>query len=286
MGIRRRRTHSREFKVEAVRMVLVDDRTPKDVGAEIGVHPGLVSRWVKQLGDDPSDAFPGKGHRKSKDQEIYELKRELEQTRQERTRENQALALHIRAIHRETDQTYGTPRITDELRESGILCGRNRVARIKRSLGLFAIATPKAYRLRSTRASSDSRPVPDLVKRNFTAERPNKTWVSDITFIPVQNGHVYLCTILDLFSRRVVGWAIGASNNTDLAIAALEIACRSRQPVEGTTFHSDRGAQYTSDKLRKKLTENGMNPSVGRTGDCYDNAVAEAFLLIAQNGAR
>lgn len=195
-----------------------------------------------------------------------------------RKRANQILALHIKAIHRESDQTYGTPRITDELRDYGIRCGHNRVARIKRRLGLFAVATPRIYRPSTTQAASNRRVAPDLIQRDFGADLPNKKWVSDITYVPVEGGHVYLCVILDLFSRRVVGWSISRSITTDLVITALQRACKTRRPKEDVIFHSDRGTQFTSERLHRKLTENGLTPSVGRKGDCYDNAVAEAFF--------
>lgn len=195
-----------------------------------------------------------------------------------RERANRILALHIKAIHRESDQTYGTPRITDELRDSGISCGHNRVAKIKRRLGLFAVATPRGYRPPTTQAASNRRVAPDLVQRDFVAGQPNKKWVSDITYVPVQGGHVYLCAILDLFSRRVVGWSISQSITTDLVITALQRACQTRRPREDVIFHSDRGTQFTSEQLHRKLAENGLTPSVGRKGDCYDNAVAEAFF--------
>jgi len=194
-----------------------------------------------------------------------------------RERENQILALHIKAVHQETDQTYGTPRITKELRESGVQCSANRVARIKQKLGLKAVASPRKYRV-TTKAASDAIVSPDLLRRDFDADRPNQKWVSDITYIPITGGHVYLCAVMDLFSRKVVGWSLQASLTAELARDALRRACRTRNPPPKLIFHSDHGCQYTSDTLQTELFRHRIRSSMGRKGDCYDNAVAESFF--------
>lgn len=195
----------------------------------------------------------------------------------DRQRENETLALHIRAVHRETNGTYGTPRITEELRESGVPCSKNRVARIKKEIGLKAIASPRKYRV-TTQAASDATVSPDLIERDFVAQCPNQKWVSDITYIPVDKGHAYLCTVMDLFSRKIVGWSLSSSLCADVAIDALRKACKDRDHPGALIFHTDRGSQYTSQEFQETLAESGIQSSMGRTGDCFDNAVAESFF--------
>ncbi len=195
----------------------------------------------------------------------------------QREQENQVLALHIKAIHRETDGTYGTPRLWEELSEAGVSCSANRIARLKQKMGLKAIGTPRKFRC-TTQAASDAIVAPDLLGREFGAEGPNQKWVSDISYIPIVGGHAYLCVVMDLFSRKIVGWSLGASLTADLAVEALEKACAARNPPRDLIFHSDRGSQYTSEAIQKTIVENGIRCSMGRKGDCFDNAVAESFL--------
>lgn len=195
----------------------------------------------------------------------------------DRAKENKLLAFHIKAIHTETDATYGTPRITKELKEAGISCSRNRVARIKQEIGLRAIGAPRKFRC-TTQAASDAMVSPDLIRRDFEAEKPNQKWVSDITYIPVGNSFAYLAVVMDLFSRKIVGWSIKSSMSTRLVLEAVQKAYKDRKPTDPLIFHSDRGSQYTSEHFRRTLAENGMRSSMGRKGDCFDNAVAESFF--------
>jgi putative transposase len=195
----------------------------------------------------------------------------------ERERKNRELAFHIKAVHRETDATYGTPRITKELNEAGIPCGENRIARIKQEIGLKAIAAPRKFRC-TTKASSDTVVSPDLIGRVFEAEEPNQKWVSDITYIPVGNDYAYLAVVMDLFSRKIVGWSFRSTMTTELILGAVRKARENRCPTAPLIFHSDRGSQYTSENFRNELAENGMKSSMGYTGDCFDNAVAESFF--------
>ena len=187
------------------------------------------------------------------------------------------LAFHIKAIHNETDATYGTPRITKELNEAGVSCSESRIARIKQEMGLRAIAAPRKFRC-TTKAASDAVVSPDLVQRDFGAEKPNQKWVSDITYIPVGGNYAYLAVVMDLFSRKIVGWSLRSSMSTRLVLEAMKKAYKSRRPTDPLIFHSDRGTQYTSEHFRDTLAENGILPSMGRKGDCFDNAVAESFF--------
>jgi putative transposase len=195
----------------------------------------------------------------------------------DREQQNKLLAFHIRAIHNETDATYGSPRITKELNEAGISCSETRIARIKQEMGLRAIAAPQKFRC-TTKAASDAVVSPDLIRRDFEAEKPNQKWVSDITYIPAGSTYVYLAVVMDLFSRKIVGWSLRSSITTRLVIEALKKARDGRKPTKPLIFHSDRGSQYTSEHFRKTLAENGMISSMGRKGDCFDNAVAESFF--------
>ena len=195
----------------------------------------------------------------------------------DRELESRVLALHIKAIHRITDGTYGSPRIAEELKESGVRCSENRIARIKQKMGLRAIASPRRFRC-TTQAASDGSVAPDRVERDFGASEPNQKWVSDITYIPIARGHAYLCCVMDLFSRKIVGWTLRSTLSADLVRGALRRACSTRAASEGLIFHSDRGSPYTSDVIQRTLAENGILSSMGRKGDCFDNATAESFF--------
>jgi transposase InsO family protein len=189
---------------------------------------------------------------------------------------DQQLAVKIAAFHAESDGTYGSPRIHDDLREDGEKLGRKRVARLMQAQGLSGNA-PKQFR--RTTNSSHSQPVAiNLVQRNFDVEAPNKVWAADITYVRTWEGWMYLAVILDLYSRRVVGWAIDDHMRTELALEALSMAFEQRQPPPGLIHHSDRGSQYASTEYRSHLASNGALSSMSRKGDCWDNAVAESFF--------
>jgi transposase InsO family protein len=181
--------------------------------------------------------------------------------------------LKIFATNRET---YGSPRISDALKDEGIICGVNRTARIMKNMGIKA-STKKKFIV--TTDSNHNYPIaPNIVDRNFAIERPNEVWVSDITYIWTHEGWLYLCVILDLFSRLVVGYSMSSNIDTPLVSAALRMALISRQPNNGLIFHSDRGSQYASHDFRDLLKENGIIQSMSRKGNCWDNACAESFF--------
>jgi transposase InsO family protein len=193
-----------------------------------------------------------------------------------RSKEDARLAVDIVAIHRRSRRSYGSPRIHRELRERGQRVGRKRIARLMKQRG---IAARRKKRFRATTDSKHSFPVAhNLLARDFTASAPNLAWVTDITYIPTHEGWLYLAAILDLFSRRVVGWAMSDRIDRQLTLDALQMALRARTPSSGLLHHSDRGSQYASDDYQKALGELGIRCSMSRKGDCWDNAVAESFF--------
>jgi transposase InsO family protein len=196
----------------------------------------------------------------------------------QRELENQRLDAQIGAIFAGSKGRYGSPKVTRELQDRGHRVGKHRVARRMRQAGLRSKIRRK-YRV--TTDSKHAFPVSaNLLERNFTAQAPNQTWVSDITYLATRTGWLYLTVIIDLFSRLVVGWALSSSLSHEMVIAALKRAIRRRRPAKGLIFHSDRGVQYACADFRKELAEHGFIQSMSRKGDCWDNAVAESFFGI------
>ena len=192
-----------------------------------------------------------------------------------RTRENEKLQQRIRAIHDRSRQTYGAPRIHAELREEGTRVGRKRVARLMQESGLAGVSRRK--RTVTTRRDRSDRPAPDLVDRHFLADKPNALWVADITYIPTWVGFFYLAVVLDVWSRKIVGWSMASHLRTSLVTAALDMAILQRAPEE-VIHHSDQGCQYTSIEFGKRCRQAGVRTSMGSVGDCYDNAMCESFF--------
>jgi len=189
---------------------------------------------------------------------------------------DQYLEPKIMKIFETNRETYGSPRISDALKDEGIICGVNRTARIMKNMGIKA-STKKKF-IVTTDSNHDYPIAPNIVDRNFTVERPNEVWVSDITYIWTHEGWLYLCVILDLFSRLVVGYSMSVNIDTPLVSAALKMALISRNPDDGLIFHSDRGSQYASHNFRDLLEDNGIVQSMSRKGNCWDNACAESFF--------
>jgi transposase InsO family protein len=187
---------------------------------------------------------------------------------------NRDLLKEIRRVYDEHKGRYGSPRITQQLRKEGVGCGENRVARLMRQNGLAARAK-KAFRPRTTTPGQEA--APNLIKQ-IKASGPDQVWVSDITYVATSEGWLYLAVILDLFSRRVVGWKLGQTLESELVVTALRNALALRQPEEGLYFHSDRGSQYSSQAVRKPLSVIGANQSMSGAGNCFDNAMMEAFF--------
>jgi transposase InsO family protein len=194
-----------------------------------------------------------------------------------RSRTDAVLLEHIRAAHAQSHCTYGAPRVHAELRAGGACVGRKRVARLMRTAGL-AGRCPKRFRRTTIPAVVPAAEPPDLVRRDFHPNAPDRLWVSDITYVRTWEGWLYLAVILDAFSRRVLGWALADHLRTELATAALEMALANRRPGPGLIHHSDRGGQYLSAAYIGLIAEHGARSSVGRPGTCWDNAVPESFF--------
>ncbi len=189
------------------------------------------------------------------------------------------LSEKIARIHRDSRETYGAPRIHFELRTLGVRCSRKRVSRLMRKSGLFGCGG-RRRKVRTTLRSQLERtpPAPDLVKRNFTPEAPDRLWVADITYVRTWEGWLYLSFVLDTYSRRVVGWSMTNHLKTELVVDAVNMAIYNRRPAPGLIHHSDRGSQYTSVEFGSRLKEAGLLPSMGSVADAYDNSMAESFV--------
>ncbi len=186
-----------------------------------------------------------------------------------------ALLERIREIHRTSRETYGAPRIHAELIAEGRAVSRKRIARLMRGAGLAGISRRKG--MRTTVRDARARAAADLVERNFTAEAPDQLWVADITYIPTWAGFLYLAVVLDVFSRRVIGWSMANHLRTRLVLDALDMALWQRRP-DGVIHHSDQGSQYTAIAFGNRCRAAGVRPSTGSVGDCYDNAMCESFF--------
>ena len=186
------------------------------------------------------------------------------------------LVLEIRAALARGRGAYGSPRIHRELRARGIRVGKKRIERLMRENGL--VARQKRRFVHTTDSRHEHPIAPNLLDRHFDPKAANEAWAGDVTYIPTGEGWLYLAVLLDLFSRRVVGWATSAVNDRQLALDALAHAVRHRRPLPGLVHHTDRGSPYASDEYRQALVDRGIVASMSRTGDCYDNAVAESFF--------
>jgi len=197
-----------------------------------------------------------------------------------RDKEDQRLQQRVEAIHRRSRETYGVPRIHRELRAEGTNVGRKRVARLMRDAALVGVTRRKWTT--TTRRDISARPAPDLVDRQFAADGPNQLWVADITYVPTWAGFLYLAVVLDVWSRKIVGWAMEPHLRTSLITEALDMAIDQRRPADGVIHHSDQGCQYTSTEFGRRCREAGVRPSMGSVGDCYDNAMCESFFATVE----
>lgn len=189
---------------------------------------------------------------------------------------NQQLVEQIKAVHADSKQTYGSPRIYRQLQAQGVPCSENRVARLMRKHGIQARQV-KRYKV-TTKANKAHSVAPNLLDGDFSASRPDETWLTDISFIPTRVGWLYLAVVMDLFSRRIVGWAMSSRMTSTLVEDALVMAIRRRKPPKGLIHHSDRGSQYTSESYQQLLSNHDMLSSMSSTGNCYDNAPIESFF--------
>ena len=198
-----------------------------------------------------------------------------------RTQANRALLQHIRTVHMEAREAYGAVKTWRELQARGIAGGRHRIARLRRAHGI------EARRMRRFRAAYQARnsapPAPNLVAQQFTVSAPNRIWAGDITLIPTRRGWLYLAVVLDLYSRRVIGWAMSHRGDAPLVVKALTMALQHRRPAPGVVHHSDQGIQYTSGAYQALLQTHGLRVSMSRKGNCYDNAPVESFFSTLKN---
>lgn len=193
-----------------------------------------------------------------------------------RSIDDTVLVERIRQIHADSDATYGRPRVRRELLAQGQMVNAKRIARLMRAHGIRGVSRRRGFVLTTRRDKSQDK-APDLVQRRFVADGPDKLWVADMTYVPTWAGFIYLAVVLDAWSRRVVGWAIGQDMTTELVLKALNMALQQRKP-RGVIHHSDQGSQYTSLAFGKRCKEMGVKPSMGSVGDAYDNAMAESFF--------
>jgi putative transposase len=194
----------------------------------------------------------------------------------ERSKSDRALSVEVAAVHQKSRGRYGSPRVHAELRARGVHVARKHVARLMRQQGLRA--RPRRRFVRTTDSAHAHPVAQNLLERQFSPDKPNCTWVTDITYVGTRQGWLYLAVVLDLFSRRVVGWAMGEHIDRHLVLGALDMALKARQPPQGLMHHSDRGSQYASSDYRQALAARGLQCSMSRKGNCWDNAVAESFF--------
>jgi len=194
-----------------------------------------------------------------------------------RAQADAALLPLVGQAHRESRQTYGSPRITHWLHQHGHRCGRMRIARLMRRLGLSHRQGRRFIPMSLTDSNHDLPVAPNLLASRLPTLKPNAVWVADITYVPTAEGWLYVAGVLDRCTRRCIGWAFGESLATTLPLAALEMALTQRQPPAGLVHHSDRGVQYASAAYRQRLVRAGVIPSMSRRGNCYDNALMESF---------
>jgi transposase InsO family protein len=188
----------------------------------------------------------------------------------------QALVEHIERIHKQSCGTYGSPRVHAQLCREGFHYNRKRIARLMSLKGL--VGRRKTRKVRTTDSQHDRPVAPNHLNRDFQAEEPDEKWVADITYIPTREGWLYLAVVLDLYSRKAVGWSMMATMTADLVEDALRMALYERQPQAGLLHHSDRGSQYASEQIRQLLDAHHITVSMSRTANCYDNAVMESFF--------
>ena len=194
-----------------------------------------------------------------------------------RSAANRDLVDDIRRVHRDTRGRYGSPRIHVELKAQGRGASRGRIERLMRRHGIRAIM-PRPRRVRTTDSRHDLPIAPNLLDRNFIATAANQIWLADITYVETNQGWLYLAAVMDLYSRRIVGWAMADHLRADLPLAALRMAISAQRPSAGLIHHSDRGVQYASTDYRKLMQSAGLRASMSRKGDCYDNAPMESFF--------
>jgi putative transposase len=202
----------------------------------------------------------------------------LNEPKCQREKDDDYFSAFIKQFWLESGGVYGYRKIYDDLRAIGELCGKNRVLRL---MQLAEIAADRGYKRRQQYHQGEVATIaPNLLNREFTVDKPNQAWVTDITYVKTAEGWLFLAIVLDLFSRQVIGWSMSERINTELVLDALVMACWRRRPKQKVIVHSDQGCQYTSYDWRKMLEQNNLVASMSRRGNCYDNAVAESFFQL------
>ncbi|MDZ7828279.1 MAG: IS3 family transposase [Halofilum sp. (in: g-proteobacteria)] len=335
--MQKRKTFSREFKLEAVRLLDQGDKTAADIARELGIKRNQLYKWKEQLTerrrggvprprpsgqrqggrDRPAQARTRARERRARHPKksrhvlcqgvrvryrfihehrdrfrVRSMCRVLAVSRSgfydwcgrphsQRQRANQRLLERIRAVHDRSRSNAGAVKTWRALLAQGEACGRHRVARLRRAHGIEA---RRMRRFRSAYTARNAEPAAsNRLDQHFVAERPDQAWVGDITFVPTRRGWLYLAVVVDLYARRVVGWAMSERINQSLVRDALAMAIRHRRPAPGLIHHTDQGAQYRSAAYQRLLQAHEMIPSMSRKGNCYDNACAESFFSTLKN---
>ncbi|MCK1288982.1 IS3 family transposase [Bradyrhizobium sp. 44] len=327
-----RRQFTREFKLEAVRLIKQRGVSYAQASNDLGIHPTQLRSWVKLLADDPQHAFPGHGQMKPEQLEIAQLKREvtklkaerdilkkgrcllregidvkfgfvakhrriwpaewlcealgvsrggfyawLTRPRSERSRTEEELGAKVRASFLASDRTYGARRVWHDLLAEGISCGLHRIERLMRLQALKA--RPRRRRLPPDLGERQVAAVaPNVLDRSFEAPAPNRKWIADFTYVWTAEGWLYVAAVVDLFSRRVVGWSMSPAMTAQLVTDALVMAIWRRGKPDALLHHSDRGSQYTSEPFQRLMADHGVICSMSRSGNVWDNAAMESFF--------
>jgi putative transposase len=327
-----RRQFTREFKLEAVRLIRERGVSYAQASKDLGVHPTQLRNWVKQLADDPQHAFPGQGQMKPEQLEIAQLKREvvklkaerdilkksrgllregidvkfgfvakhrgiwpaewlcgalgvsrggfyawLTRPRSQRSRSDEELVAKVRASFLASDRTYGARRVWHDMLAEGVSCGLHRIERLMRQQALKA--RPRRRRLPPDLGERQVAAVaPNVLDRSFEAPAPNRKWIADFTYVWTAEGWLYVAAVVDLFSRRVVGWSMNAAMTAQLVTDALVMAIWRRGKPDALLHHSDRGSQYTSEQFQRLMADHGVVCSMSRSGNVWDNAAMESFF--------
>ncbi|WP_310015953.1 IS3 family transposase [Novosphingobium sp. 1748] len=325
-----RRKFSREFKLEAVRLVKERGVAVAQAARDLDVHENVLRKWVREFAADKLDAFPGHGQMKAEQQEIQRLRREVAKLKAERdilkkgrgllregldmrfafiakhrgvwpvswlcgalgvsrsgfhawlvrapsarARSDIEVGRKVRASFTLSDRTYGARRVWHDVLADGVDCGLHRIERLMRQQGLRARprrrGVPKDHGEKSVVAAN-------VLDRQFVADAPNQKWVADFTYIWTAEGWLYVAAVIDLFSRRVVGWSMSATMTAQLVADAMMMAIWRRGKPDALLHHSDQGSQYTSEQFQRLMQDNGVTCSMSRSGNCWDNAAMESFF--------
>ena len=327
-----RRLFSREFKLEAVRLVRERGVSVVQASRDLDVGENVLRRWVKELSADPTQAFPGQGQMKPEQLEIDRLRREVTKLKAERDilkksrgllREGGDMTFGFIAKHRGTwpvrwlcatlgvsrsgfhgwltrprsvraqaddmltakvrasfvasSRTYGARRVWHDVLADGGTCGLHRIERLMRAHALRARPRRRGLPVDTGVRATDAM-APNVLDRQFKADAPNQKWVADFTYIWTAEGWLYVAAVLDLFSRRIVGWSMSATMTAQLVTDALLMAIWRRGKPDALLHHSDRGSQYSSEAFQKLMADNGVTCSMSRSGNVWDNAVMESFF--------